>query len=167
MHKTYSIIFLLLLSTVASFAQQQELNTLLIPNTWQANRLNPAVVPDAKFVIGGPGIYSNLRIENIVYNDLFTTNDRGENVLQINNAINKLADQNKIFENIDIETISLGAKLGGIWVTLGHRLRSTAVLDYPKTLPQLIWQGNAQFIGQTIGFGPAMDFNNYHEIGLG
>lgn len=167
MYKIYSTLFFFLLLTITTFAQQQELSTLLIPNTWQANRLNPAVVPDAKFVIGGPGLYSNLRIENIVYNDLFTTNERGENVLQINNAIAKLEDQNKIFENIDIETISLGARLGGVWVTLGHRLRSTAVLDYPKTLPQLIWQGNAQFIGQTVGFGPAMDVNTYHELGLG
>ena len=27
--------------------------------------LNPAVVPNAKFVIGGPGLYNNLRTENI------------------------------------------------------------------------------------------------------
>lgn len=148
-------------------AQQQELNTLLIPNTWQANRLNPSVVPKANYVIGGPGLYNNLRVNNIVYNDLFGTNSQGETILQVDDAIAKLGDQNRILENLDIETISLGARLGNIWVTLGHSLRSNAILNYPKTLPQLIWQGNAQFIGQTISFGPEMNMNSYHEIGLG
>lgn len=166
-HRAPITILLMLISIISTFAQHQELSTLLIPDTWQANRLNPAVVPNAKFVIGGPGIYSNLRINNIVYNDLFTTNDQGETVLQINNAIEGLADQNRVLENTDIETFSLGVRLGDFWITLGHSLRASAVLDYPKTLPQLIWQGNAQFIGQTIGFGPEFDFNTYHEIGLG
>ena len=160
-------IILVLVSFISSFAQHEELSTLLIPDTWQANKLNPAVVPNAKFVIGGPGIYSNLRINNIVYNDLFTTNDAGETVLQINNAIEGLANQNRVLENTDIETLSFGVRLGDFWITLGHSLRANAVLDYPKTLPQLIWQGNAQFIGQTISFGPKLDLNTYHEIGLG
>lgn len=151
----------------SGFAQQEELGTLLIPNTWQANRLNPAVVPDARFVIGGPGLYNNLRVSNIVYNDLFRTNAQGETVLQIDNAIARLGVENRILENLDIETISLGAKFGDVWVTLAHNLRSNATLNYPKTLPQLIWQGNAQFIGQTIGFGPELDMNSYHEISLG
>lgn len=167
MRRSLSIIFLLVITVSGISAQQQELSTLLIPNTWQANRLNPAVVPNSKFVIGGPGLYNNLRVSNIVYNDLFTVNAQGETVLQINNAIAELGDQNRILENLDIETLSLGIKLSDIWLTLGHSLRSNAVLNYPKTLPQLIWQGNAQFIGQTIGFGPELNMNTYHELSLG
>lgn len=167
MSKTLYTILISLISTLCLQAQHQELSTLLIPNTWQANRLNPAVIPDAGFVIGGPGLYNNLRVDNIVYNDLFTTDAQGETVLQVNNAIGKLADQNRILQNLEIETLSVGARFGGLWVTLGHSLRSSAVLNYPKTLPQLIWQGNAQFIGQTISFGPELDFNTYQELGLG
>lgn len=167
MRRSLFTILLLTFTIYTAFSQQQELSTLLIPNTWQANRLNPAVVPNTKFVIGGPGIYNNLRVSNIVYNDLFGTNEQGETVLQVNNAIAQLDDQNRILENLDIETISLGAKLGGIWLTLGHSLRSNATLNYPKTLPQLIWQGNAQFIGQSISFGPELNLNTYHEISLG
>ncbi|PHN08034.1 DUF5723 family protein [Flavilitoribacter nigricans] len=167
MRKSLFTIFLFVVSFSTIFAQQQELSTLLIPNTWQANRLNPAVVPDAKFVIGGPGLYNNLRVNNIVYNDLFGTNELGETALQIDNAIAKLGVQNRILENLDIETLSFGAKLGEIWLTLGHSLRSNAILNYPKTLPQLIWQGNAQFIGQTVSFGPQINMNTYHELSLG
>lgn len=168
MQRFLSTIFLFAITFSALSAQQQELSTLLIPNTWQANRLNPAVLPKgAKFIIGGPGLYNNLRVNNIVYNDLFLTNGQGETVLQVDNAITQLADQNRILENLDIETISIGAKLGDIWLTLGHSLRSNAILNYPKTLPQLIWQGNAQFIGQTVSFGPELDLNTYHEISLG
>lgn len=168
MHKSLFPVLLLTISSIALFAQQQELGTLLVPNTWQANRLNPAVVPDnAKYIIGGPGLYNNLRVDNIVYNDLFITNEQGETILKVDNAIAQLGDQNQILENLDIETISLGAQLGDIWLTLGHSLRSNATVNYPKTLPQLIWQGNAQFIGQTISFAPQLDMNTYHEISLG
>ena len=146
---------------------QEDLSTHFLRHTWQANRTNPAFFPEHKFIIGLPGVYNSLRATNITYGDLATRNENGEKVLDIDNAIGKLGPDNIIRENLDIETISLGLRLGKLSLSLGHMLRYNAFLNYPKTLPQLIWQGNAQFVGQEVSFGPDVDLYGYQEYALG
>lgn len=158
---------LLLLFFFAGLHAQQELGTSLFFDHWSANRLNPAFWPKGKLVIGGPGIYNNLRVTNITYNDLFSKAADGSTVLNVDQAIGLLDDQNQVFESLEIESLSIGVRFGKIAVSLGHAVRSNAFLDYPKTLPQLIWQGNAQFIGQEVGFGPNVQLNSFQELALG
>lgn len=163
------IFFLLFLSMSFSSAlsAQEALSTHFLRHTWQANRSNPAFFPEHKFVIGLPGIHNSLQVTNITYGDLATVDENGERVLHIDEAIEKLGTDNLIRENLDIETISLGVRLGRISLSLGHSLRFNAFMNYPKTLPQLIWQGNAQFIGQEVSFGPDVDLYGYQEYALG
>jgi hypothetical protein len=146
---------------------QQEINTHLLRGVWQANRTNPALVPANRLTIGLPGFYNNALITNVTYDDLVVKNEKGENVLDIDRAIGKLAPDNLIRENLDIETVSLGLHYGRLFLSFGHSLRFSALLDYPKTLPQLIWQGNAQFIGQEVDFGFDLHLFSHHEFALG
>lgn len=142
---------------------QEELGAHLMRGAWAANKSNPALLPDYTFVIGLPGIYNNLRISNITYSDL-VVEQAGGSVLDINNAISKMGDQNLIRENFDLETISLAVRFGKLTLSAGHSLRFGAFVNYPKTLPQLIWQGNSQFVGQKVAFGPDLHLQGYHEL---
>ena len=166
MKRTIGLV-LLFLSGIAVLSAQQELGTSLIFDNWSANRLNPALWPEGKIVVGGPGIYNNLLVTNITYNDLFSTSAEGKTVLHVNQAIALLDDQNQVHESMDIESLSLGLRFGKVALSLSHAVRFNAFLDYPKTLPQLIWQGNAQFIGQEVGFGPNVQLNSFNELSLG
>lgn len=150
----------------ASLFAQQDLSTPFYNKLWQANRINPAFVSDHTFVIGLPGIYNNLLIENITYNDLIVQRD-GQNIVDVDRGIASLERDNILRENLDLETISLGFKTGKFQFSLGHALRYNAFVNYPKTLPQLIWQGNAQFIGQNVAFGPDLQVNAFHEYSVG
>jgi len=145
---------------------QQDLSTPFYNKLWQANRTNPAFLSDHKLVIGLPGIYNNLLVENITYNDLITKRD-GQNIIDVDKGIDLLDKDNLLRENLDLETINLGFRTGKFQVNLGHTLRYNAFANYPKTLPQLIWQGNAQFIGQNVAFGPDLQLNAHHEYSLG
>ena len=144
---------------------QNDLSSLLLQDSWQMLNTNPAKQPNG-VLINLPGIYSNFWITNITFNDLIVE-ENGTNTLDISNAIPKLEDQNFIRQNLDLETIGFGFNVGKLGINFGHRVRINSVLDYPKTLVQLIWEGNAQFIGQNISFGPALDFTAYHELALG
>ena len=146
---------------------QQDLSAQLMRHTWQANRTNPALLPDSKFVIGLPGFYNNLLITNITYGDLVFTNEDGKRVLSLDQAIEQLGDNNMVRENLDIETLSFGVRLGNLFLSVGHAARYNAYIDYPKTLPQLIWQGNAQFIGETVDFGFDEQLFGYSELSVG
>lgn len=146
---------------------QQDLSAQLMQHTWQSNRTNPALLPESKFVVGLPGFYNNLHITNITYGDLVFTNQDGKRVLNFDQAITKLGDDNLIRENLSIETLSFGAHFGDFFVSVGHAVRYNAYLNYPKALPQLIWQGNAQFIGQTVDFGFDEQLFGYSELSIG
>lgn len=158
----FALTFLAAMSS--SVLAQEELGAHLMRGAWTANRSNPALLPDYKFVIGLPGIYNNLRFTNITYSDLIVEQAGGGSVLDINNAISQLGEQNLIRENFDIETISLAVRLGKFTLSAGHTLRFGAYINYPKTLPQLIWQGNSQFVGETVPFGPDLHLQGYNEL---
>lgn len=146
---------------------QQDLSAQLMRHTWQANRTNPALLPESKFVIGLPGFYNNLLITNMTYGDLVFTNEDGKRILSFDQAIEQLGDENLIRENLDMETLSFGVHVGDFFLSVGHAVRYNAFLNYPKTLPQLIWQGNAQFIGQTVDFGFDEQLFGYSEVSVG
>jgi len=146
---------------------QQDLSAHLMRQTWQSNRSNPALLPDARFIVSLPGLHNDFFIENVTYGDLIRQNAEGKDVLDVDHAISLLETNNLIRENLDIETLGLGIRFGKIALMGGHALRFQAHLDYPKTLPQLVWQGNAQFIGQTVSFGPDIQLRGYHEWSLG
>ncbi len=162
-------IFVILFSLAIALplTAQEELGTHLLRGIWQANKTNPALLPEGKFVIGLPGIYNNLNITNITYNDLFVEDANGELVLDIDNAISKLDTDNRIRENLEVETISLAMRFGNLMLSAGHSVKFNAFLNYPKTLPQLIWQGNAQFLGQSVNFGSDLQLFGYNEFFVG
>ena len=165
MKKTLTLLFAL--STLTSLSAQEDLSTHFMRHTWQANRTNPAFFPEHRITIGLPGIYNNLRITNITYGDLVVQEEGGVKRFDYDGAIAKLGPDNIIRENLDIETLSLGLRIGRLFLSVGHSARFNAYLNYPKALPQLIWQGNAQFIGQEVEFGPQVDLFGYQEFAVG
>ncbi|HMN89749.1 MAG TPA: DUF5723 family protein [Saprospiraceae bacterium] len=146
---------------------QEELGTHLLRDVWQANKTNPALFPDKRIMVNLPGIYNSLYINNITYNDLVVSDANGNTVLDVDNAIAKLDDQNRIRQHLEIETLGVGLRLGKLLLSAGHSTKFNTWINYPKTLPQLIWQGNAQFIGQEVDFGADWQLAGYHELALG
>ncbi len=146
---------------------QSELGTHLMRGMWQANRTNPALLPSHVITIGAGGAYTNLQIANLTYNDIITEMTDGTNVIDIDKAIELMGDNNFVRESFDIETISLGLAFGRLNIFAGHTLRFNAYFNYPKTLPQLVWQGNAQFVGQEVNFAPDVQLFAYNEFSVG
>ncbi len=163
-----SILFIACLFAGTSLSAQIDLGANMLRQSWQGYQTNPALFPlEAGVLISLPGTYSNTLVENFTYNDLFGTNAEGDNVVTIDNALARLEAENVIRQNIDIETIGVGVAFGPVALTVGHRLRTNGFLQYPRELPELIWNGNAQFIGQTVNISPQIDLANYHEFSLG
>ncbi|MCB9289119.1 MAG: hypothetical protein H6560_17550 [Lewinellaceae bacterium] len=158
---------LIIISLATAALAQEDLATHFMRHTWQSSRTNPAFFPDYQAVIGLPGVYNTLYVTNVTYGDLIAKGENGKDVLNINQAIEQLGENNILRNNLDIETLSLGMRFGKAALSLGHTLRFNAFMNYPKTMPQLIWQGNAQFIGQEVEFGPDVDLFGYQEFALG
>jgi Family of unknown function (DUF5723) len=156
----------LLLIFASQMQAQQELGLHFLRQTWQSNSTNPAFVQDANLTIGLPGIYSAIAFDGPTYNQI-VSKQNGKTVVDIDKLIGQLEAQNTVRNELGIPSLSLSFKLKNLHLSIGHTVKYNAFLKYPKTLPQVVWQGNAQFIGETVDLGNELELTSYHELMAG
>lgn len=166
MQKQLYLIAIFVLANL-SLCAQQDLGIHFMEGIWQSTFTNPANVPAHQFVIALPGFYNQARIDNFTYNDAVRTNAQGEMIIDIDNVITEMAADNVIRNQADIPTVALGVQINNIFIQAGHQLHLNAYLDYPKELAQVLWQGNAQFVGQAVDIGPDILTQAYHSFYVG
>jgi hypothetical protein len=157
----FSICFLL---THTIFAQQ-ETGLQFMPTVWQGSKINPAAWPEYKVMVGLPGIHNSLFFSGPTYGDAIRE-ENGMNVFDVDQVLSQLGERNEVRDQLEIETISAAMRFGKVVVGFHHAFRFNAYFNYPETLPQLIWRGNAQYIGQTIDMSNDIHISSYNEIGL-
>ncbi len=165
MQKSTKFFFLLLLATPI-FAQQ-ETSLAFMRHVWQSNKFNPAVVQPEKFVVELFGIRNNFVLDGPVYNQYVSEGDSTP-VIDIDRLVPHLKPKNNSVRfDLEYATLNLALRLQNLTLSLGHSVKYHAFLDYPKELPQVVWQGNAQFIGQTIDLSHEINLTGYHELSIG
>lgn len=148
---------------------QQELMLHQQSQLWHATAANPAFVfPDKKIAIGLPSFgLDAAHSGDITYNDLFRE-EGGRTVIDPSQAIGKLEPDNEIFYDQRFDLLSLGFRLpGDVFLQAGFATRLNATVDYPKSLAELFWYGNAPYIGQTLEVGFATNTFEWHELSFG
>ncbi|MBK7336916.1 MAG: hypothetical protein IPJ00_12425 [Saprospirales bacterium] len=137
------------------------------PTLWQANRLNPAFWPDQKWTISLPGIQNTLYFSGPTYGDVIRE-ENGAKVFDVDALIDNLEPENLVREHLEISTLGLGVRLGkSFGLSFQHLVHFNAYLSYPKDLPQLAWQGNGAFVGQTMVLDHDLQLYAYNEFALG
>ena len=159
---------LLVTAPICAFSQQ-ELLFHTLPDLLQNTAHNPAVFPKDKKIAVGVGAFSldAAHSNGLAYQDVFVEQN-GRTILDLGLFIEKLEPENTVFADQRIETVSLGFRLpGNMALQVGHANRLVADITYPKTLAELIWRGNAPYIGQTVEIGPQVNASNWNEWGIG
>lgn len=156
------ILTLLLAIGTFTLVSAQDLTTPFLGGSWQSTYSNPALLLrlDQKITIGLPGLYNDFTSDNFTYNDLVTD----DNIFDADRAIANIGDRNQLRNDLDVETVGFGWRSSKAAFGFSHRNRSTALVDFPKTLAQVIFQGNAQFIGQTVDIAPYFQIRNVNEF---
>ncbi len=166
--KLFIGIMLAILGSIRLSAQQ-ELMLHSLPDVWHSTSTNPAFFPENKHVaIGLPGIgLDAAHSSDVSYKDIFIKNGN-RRTIDFTNALAKLDPSNTVNFDQRIETVSFGIRLPGkFWLQAGHANRLGGSITYPKTLPSLIWDGNAQYIGQTVDIAIQTDISNWNEWSVG
>ncbi len=146
---------------------QQELGLHFMRNNWHANETNPAIVRDSGGVFRLPGFYNGLAFDGPHYSQL-VSKVNGEPVININSVIALLDDENVIRDDFILHTIGFAVPIKKKWlVSFGHSIKYHAFFKYPKTLPQIIYEGNAQFIGESVNIGSEIQLTGFHSIDFG
>jgi hypothetical protein len=167
MRRKYIFFFLLLF--VNSLFAQRELMLYQSADLWSANAVNPAFFPkDKKIVLGLPGFgVDAAHSGDVGYNDLFRR--EGERrLIDLGQLIDRLEPENKVHYEHRFETVSLGVRLpAGLFLQAGHTVRLQTAATYPKTLAQLLWNGNGPYVGQTLDIAPNVEVFDFNELSLG
>jgi len=153
--------------TASTLYGQQELSLHFLRNTWQSSKTNPAFMTEHKVHYALPSIYFNIAHTGPSYNEVVVKSTNGENVLDISNVLNALSDNNQLFTNLELETTSVSFGIKKIRFSFNHAFKMNAYMDYPKDMVELAWNGNSQFIDETIQIGPDFQAFAYNEFGLG
>lgn len=161
-----AVLALALLPVAAQLAAQNDIGLQYMRGTWQVNAANPAVVQPCRIVVSLPGVANHLSFDGPTYNQILTTQN-GQPVVDIDQLIGHLDAENAIREDLSVPTLGLAFKVKNLTVSVGHTLRYHAFFKYPKTLPQVVWQGNAQFVGETVALGNELQLSGYHELAIG
>ncbi len=164
--KITSVILLVAIAS-SSIIAQQELGLHFLRNTWQASKTNPAFLTEHRFHYGLPNLYFNLAHTGPSYNQAVVKSNTGEDVLDISAVIDVLNDDNQLFTNVEFETFSTSFGLKNVRLSFSHAVKFNAFMDYPKNLVEVAWNGNSQFIGETVDVGPDFQTFAYNEYAIG
>lgn len=163
------ILLLTAMSGTTGLQAQQELMLHQQSDLWHAASTNPAFFPaEKKIAIGLPNFgLDAAHSGEITYNDLLRE-EGGRTILDFSKAIEKLEAENEVFYDQRFELFSLGFRLPGeIYLQAGFATRLNATINYPKSLAELFWYGNAPYIGQTLNVGFSTNSFDWHEISFG
>ncbi len=160
------LILLCGLSCLAPYGKSQTQPTLAnLSHSWMSTRINPAQWPTKKGVgllIQLPAFGTQTWFEGPTYGD-FVSKQGGQRVLTINHAIAQMQPQNMLLQQTDIPLLAAAMTTPIVAAGISSQLRLHAFGSYPRTLPQLIWQGNSQFVGQTVELDHQVEFFSFHE----
>jgi hypothetical protein len=145
---------------------QQEISLNFLRQAWQSNKINPAIVQPWGLVLGDMGLRTSQSFDGPNYNQI-VTRQQGKPVIEVARFIDHLDTVNTVRSDIEFSTFSAAYRLGKATISLGHALRHHGFVRFPKTLPQLVWQGNAQFIGESVNLGNELQLTSYHELAAG
>lgn len=163
MNKFFTFIAFYLFSI--GISAQPQLGTHFMRNTFQASRTNPALLPDEKLVIALPHFYNHFELTGPSFDDLFdTTGDTP--VFNLGNILDDLDDENSFRNNATLETFGISLGFGNLRLGVHTASHIGGLVNYQRGLADLIWQGNAAFIGQTIDLSTDLQIRGYHELGL-
>jgi len=180
MHKTILKYTLLLFVglIVSNLTSAQEMNNTLylMQNVPQSNQLNPAIQPEGKFFFGFPGlssIYLNYSNNGFSYNDIIkdgTGLQKDSLVVDINSFHDALQSTNRISNQFDYTFFTLGIRAKKMFFTLDISSKVDTRFGFDKGLISFLkdGNGNAADMGRTANLGAiGLEGTAYNEVALG
>jgi len=132
------------------------------PEIPQQNIINSIVDSATKFSVSGMG-YTHLLSNTFSLGETSTVSGN-ERLIDLDLAKDKLKDINMQEFSAELNVLHLEYYLKNLVLKAGYNQKNLAQVSYPKELYQLMADGNAQFIGQTVSLNPTAEISSYHEL---
>lgn len=146
---------------------QQELSTWFYTNLQQSQALNPAWnAQQEKLTFTLPGLYFNAELP-AAFNDFVGENAQGQTIIDPGPVLDASDPTDQILSHLHLNTVGVGFNAAGFRWTFQHSVRVHEFLEYPIEMLRVGWEGNAQYIGETVPIGPDFQVYAYNEFAVG
>ena len=155
------ILFFSILFTQPIFSQS-ELGTYFLENSGGNLYLNPSYTQDAAFSWTLPSLYYIHGSEGPGILGILK-----DNVLNLNGLEDKLKENNSFLYGFQGSLGALYFKYNNLSFHVGQNLKSNIQVDYNNLLFDILLNGNAPYIGESVNIGPYANLNFYNEFYFG
>ena len=158
------LLFIIILSGVNLYAQQQVSYNMLLP---QRDNNNPANTLNCN-TITLPGFYIGLTSSSLRYSYLYSQDDAGKYYLDFKKIYDNLEDKNFLFTDFNVDVLGIGWWIGNYYLTINQRIKTNMNIVYPKGMVQILAQGNYDGNTNTVSFdGLGANMTMYNETSIG
>lgn len=164
----YSRVLLFLICLISlSASSQQELTLHFNRDAIQSSFTNPAFQNKYKVIITLPSVVYNYGNNAFSYYDLIATDPNDDSTFfDIDGILAKMSDDNIIQVQSYLDWISLGFTVKDWFFSFNLTHKIDLKMTYRRDMVDLLWNGNDQFIGETIEIGPGLNMQVYKEFGF-
>ena len=164
----YHLIFFLFLVTSRLTLEAQEHTLHFNRDLIQSSHTNPAFRYDYKFSFLFPSVAFNFGNNAFSFDDLLQDHPTYDSTyLDIDGVIDQMEENNLLQVQSKIDVFGLYYSHRNWFFSFFLTEKFDFRFSYPKDLVDLIWNGNAKFLGETIEIGPGIMINYYKELNFG
>ena len=148
---------------------QQELGLPFLTHLAQVPvQVNPATFTDHKINLAFPNAFGGYQNSAFQIGSLFKTTPEGR-VLDLETALfNMRPAGNVLRTSASVNGAALTFQIKKKFqFSFFQNTHFDVQVAYPKALPELLWRGNAAFIGQEVEVAPKLNLLGYNEYGFG
>ena len=161
------LLFIFCVFTLLQANAQIDLSTHFMNNLAQQNATNPSTFSDYKVSVSLPSLYVGLNNSSFAPSNVLEK--RGDDYyLDMEGVMSRVGESGmNVQTNLNVETFGFSVR-GKKWqASFNHGIKVNSFHHIPKKLLEFAWQGNAQFIGETVNVAPVQNLMAYQEFGLG
>lgn len=167
----FFIVIVIVLSAFTAKAQNDGIVFTLMPHIPYNNYLNPAIrVPySGVFGLGISNFNVSIYNSSIKYNNIYTTNSNGEEVIDGVKFINSLQEQDNYFNfNFSMDLLNIGFRYKKLFFNVDWRLRADMEFKYSKDFLGFFVLGNGHYLGANnpCDFNIGIDATIFTETGV-
>lgn len=145
---------------------QQELNLHFLPDIWQANITNPALLPEKRtIVLALPSVYFNISSPKFTLSNI-TATQNGQTTLRLDSLVRYLdPTDNRLNLNFETRTLGIAFSRKKWTFSLEHAVKGDGSLLFSRDLVAAVAQGNRR--NPLLQMQGNLNLGVYSEIGLG
>lgn len=165
-YRLKAIIFpLLFLLSIIKVQAQQELGLHFVDDIWQVSQTNPAKMNDHRLVVALPGATAGFYHPAFSINDALPTRS-GTTYINLDEIVPALDDNNQLLAGFQGDIIGAAYRMGDFQIGASWSVRGNAYADYTREAIDVLWNGNGDYVGETVNVAAVFQFTSYNEIGI-